>query len=98
MNETLLPLTIRIWRDNSTKDRPYLAYSPDFRVVVAGKDATLAKNSLLNIVEDIVTQEEEEGNLDIFLEQIGFSQNKKTSRWEAPEFSFVQVPLKVGYA
>jgi predicted RNase H-like HicB family nuclease len=76
-NQFPYPITIKIIKEFEAKDAPFVAYIPEFDVSSCGKtEEEAAKNvkEVLNITIEEVTKD---GNLDTFMEELGFRQTKK---------------------
>ena len=87
-----IPLVIKVWEDGTSEEGPFLAYSSDLKLVAAGKTGQEAKEKLIQIVADILIEEEENGTIKEFLQQMGF-RPENGSKWIAPEVSLIQIPL-----
>lgn len=88
-----MPLTIKVFKESTSKQVPYVAYSPELELSAAGKDAASAKKALLRVVNDVLGHKIKEGSLAAFLDELGFVKSRREKSWQAPELSFVQVPL-----
>lgn len=92
MNIDLLPLAVKVWRDGTSEEGPFLAYSAELKLVAGGKSPQEAKDKLVQIIEGILVEEATEGTLENFLLEMGFNR-EAGNRWVAPELSLIQVPL-----
>ena len=90
-----LPVTIKVFREGTSKDVPYVAYSPELDLSAAGKDSVSAKKSLQEVINYVLLKKAKEGNLYVFLKELGFRKTKKGENLEAPELSFIQVPFSI---
>lgn len=56
-----LPLAIKVFKEGTSKSVPYVAYSPELDLSVAGKDSASAKKALLDVVEDVLAHKIADG-------------------------------------
>lgn len=92
-----LPLTIKVFKEGTSKDVPYVAYSPELDLSAAGKDPYSARRALQEVVKDVLAKRAKEGTLNAFLKEIGFRKSKG-KKLEAPELSFIQIPFDLASA
>jgi hypothetical protein len=90
MSVDLLPLAVKVWEDGTSEEGSFLAYSAELKLVAGGKSPQEAKDKLVQIIEDILAEEANEGTLEDFLLEMGFK--REEFRWIAPELSLVQIP------
>lgn len=83
-----LPLVIKVFKEGTSKQVPYVAYSPELDLSAAGKDAPSAKKALLAVIDDVLAHKFADGTLDAYLKELGFRKGA-----EVPELSFVQVSV-----
>lgn len=84
--ETFLPLTIKIMVDKSSKDAPFIAYTPELDVTSCGPTKEKARINLHEAVKITIAQIESKGKLAEFLKEMGFQKEK--SHWIPPRVSF----------
>lgn len=89
-----LPVSIKVFKEGTSKNVPYVAYAPEFDLSAAGKDPYLAKKALQEVIEYVLEKREKEGKLDSFLKDLGFRGLGKTEQLEPPEISFMQIPFR----
>ncbi len=97
-----LPLTIKVFKEGTSKKDPYVAYNPELDVSSCGKTEEEARKMLEEAVFLILKGAKEDGTLNQVLEEAGFKANSH----EAPKtyFSVFTFPLqklsrgKVSYA
>lgn len=97
MEANVLPVTIRVFKEGTSKQVPYVAYSPDFDLSAAGKDQHAARSALVGIIKDLLDEKTKENKIDGLLKELGFSKAKR-SHWQAPEVSLVPIHFTVGKA
>ena len=91
--QTNLPITVKIIYEKESSDAPYVAYSPDLDVASAGPTEAEARKNLKEAINIVLEGAKEEGNLEEFLEEVGFSKEK--GRFKAPKIRTDKVPLPV---
>lgn len=89
-----LPVSIKVFKEGTSKDVPYVAYAPELDVSAAGKDPYSAKKALQEVIEYLIKKREKEGKLDIFLQELGFKGLGTRDELEPPEVSFIQIPFR----
>ncbi len=88
-----LPVSIKVFKEGTSKDVPYVAYAPEFDLSAAGKDPYMAKKALQEVIEYLLERREKEGKLETFLLELGFKGLGKKEELEPPEISFIQIPF-----
>jgi len=89
--QTTLPITVKIIREKEAADAPYVAYSPELDIASAGSTELEARKNLREAVNLVFEGAKEDGNLQEFLEEIGFSKEK--GRFKAPKITTEKVSL-----
>lgn len=92
MQEGYLPISIKVFKEGTSKDVPYVAYSPELDLSAAGKDPYSARSALQEVVKYVLAKRMKEGTLNAFLKELGFRKSKD-KKLEAPELSFIQIPF-----
>lgn len=80
--EMLIPLTIKIMVDRSSKDTPYIAYTPEFDVASCGPSEEKARDNLQEAVGIVIQEIKRKGGLIEFLQEMGFQREK--GKWIPP--------------
>lgn len=93
MQEGYLPISVKVFNEGTSKDVPYVAYSPELDLSAAGKDPYSARSALQKIIKYVITKKIKDGNLDKFLKELGFRKSRGGKKLEAPELSFIQIPF-----
>ena len=91
--QTTLPITVKIIYEREATDAPYVAYSPELDVASAGPTETAARNNLKEAINIVLEGAKEDGNLEEFLEEVGFS--KIEGKFKAPKVTTEKVSLPV---
>lgn len=81
-----LPLTIKIMIDKSSKDAPFIAYTPEVDVASCGPTEEKARQNLKEAVKIVLEELYKKGKLKEFLQEMGFQ--KEENHWIAPRVSF----------
>lgn len=81
-----LPTSVKIWLDTSSKDAPYVAYSPELEVASCGQTPEKAKAMLEEAIEITLTEAAKDGTLEEYLELVGYG--KKKGKLTPPKVSF----------
>lgn len=92
MREGYLPIAIKVFREGTSNDVPYIAYSPELDLSAAGKDPYSARRALQEVVKYVLAKRAKEGTLNAFLKEMGFRKSRG-KKLEAPELSFIQIPF-----
>lgn len=69
---SVIPFVVKITHDPSSKDAPFVAYSPEFDVASAGPTKVEAKKNLAEAVSLVLRGAKEDGNLAELLEEAGY--------------------------
>lgn len=77
MQSLNLPLTIKVFREGSSKQAPFVAYNPEFDISSAGEDEKKAISMLKQAISILLQGAKEDGQLDEILEEAGFSIKKQ---------------------
>ena len=91
--QTTLPITVKIIYEKESADAPYVAYSPELDVASAGPTEVVARKNLKEAINLVLEGAKEDGNLDEFLEEIGFLKEK--GHFKAPKITTEEVSLPV---
>ncbi len=90
-----LPVSIKVFKEGTSKDVPYIAYTPELDLSAAGKNPHSAKKALQQVVEYVLLKNEKEGSLDTFLQEFGFRSLGNDKKLEPPEIGFMQIPFNI---
>ena len=91
--QTVLPITVKIIYEKASLDAPFVAYSPELDVASAGPTEPKARANLKEAINLVLEGAREDGNLDEFLEEVGFSKDK--GKFKAPKLTIEEVSLPV---
>ena len=91
--QTTLPITVKIIYEKEATDAPYVAYSPELDVASAGSSEIIARRNLKEAIDIVLEGAKEDGNLEEFLEEAGFSKEK--SKFRAPKVTTEKVTLPI---
>ncbi|EKD22797.1 MAG: hypothetical protein ACD_83C00265G0002 [uncultured bacterium] len=67
-----LPLTIKVFKEGSSEQVPYVAYNPEFDISSAGQNEEKAINMLKEAISIFLQGAKEDDNLNEILEEAGF--------------------------
>ena len=70
----IIPFVVKITQDFSSKDAPFVAYSPEFDIASAGTSKIEAKKNLVEAVSIVLHGAKVDGNLAELLEDAGFAE------------------------
>ena len=94
--ETLnLPLTIKIFKEGSSKSSPYVAYNSEFDISSCGSTEQKAQNMLKEAIKVLLFGAKEDGTLLELLEEAGFVKNKKLEHFPKIYLSMFSFPIKI---
>ena len=91
--QNTLPITVKIIYEKESADAPYVAYSPELDIASAGPTEAAARNNLKEAINLVLEGAKEDGNLEEFLEEVGFSKEK--GEFKAPKIRIDKIPLPV---
>lgn len=91
--QTTLPITVKITYEKEAIDAPYVAYSPELDIASAGPTESVARKNLREAINLVLEGAKEDGNLEKFLEEVGFSKEK--DKFKAPKIATEKIPLPV---
>lgn len=101
MEEVNLPLTIKVFKESSTKANPFVAYNPELDVSSCGATEEKARKMLEQAIFIVLQGAKADGTLDQVLEEAGLKPSSASPR---TYFSVLNFPLsrltkgKVSYA
>lgn len=79
MSNTLeYPITIKIVYEQEAVDAPYIAYIPEFDISSCGKTEEEATKNVREALGLMLEEIKHDGNLDTFLEELGYNPKKST--------------------
>ncbi|MFH1388715.1 MAG: type II toxin-antitoxin system HicB family antitoxin [Patescibacteria group bacterium] len=87
-----LPLTIKVFKEGSSKENPFVAYNPELDISSCGKTEEDARNMLKEAVSVLLDGAKEDGTLDQLLEESGLASEKSNF-----SFSFFTIPVPYTY-
>jgi len=61
MKTGYLPVSIKVFKEGTSKEVPYVAYSPELDLSAAGKDSVSAKKTLHEIINHVLLKKAREG-------------------------------------
>lgn len=95
-----LPLTIKVFREGSSLEKPFVAYNPEFDISSCGKTETGAEKMLKKAIELVLAGAKEDGTLNQVLEEAGFNLKKFQKQEEefSPRVYFSVFNLPLSYA
>jgi len=91
--QTTLTITVKIIYEKESADASYVAYSPELDVASAGPTESIARKNLKEAINLVLEGAKKDGNLEEFLEEVGFSKEK--GEFKAPKIRTEKVPLPV---
>ncbi len=91
--QTTLSISVKIIYERKPSDAPYVAYSPELDVASAGPTEERARENLKEAINLVLEGAKEDGNLDEFLEEVGFSKEK--GKFKVPKVTAEEVSLPV---
>lgn len=68
-----LPLTVKVFLDESSKDAPWVAYNPELDVASCGPTEKKARENLKEALDIVLVGAKKDGNLEELLKNAGFS-------------------------
>ena len=68
-----LPLTVKVFMDNSSKDAPWVAYNPELDVASCGPTEKKARENLKEALDIVLVGAKKDGNLKDLLKNAGFT-------------------------
>lgn len=68
-----LPLTVKLFMDNSSKDAPWVAYNPELDVASCGPTEKKARENLVEALDIVLAGAKKDGNLEDLLKNAGFT-------------------------
>lgn len=77
MQSLNLPLTIKVFKEGSSKQAPFVAYNREFDISSAGVNETKAISMLKEAIYILLKGAKDDGQLDEILEEAGFSIKKQ---------------------
>ena len=91
-NASNLTLTVKVFKEASSKSYPFVAYNPEFDISSCGKTQEEAQKMLKQAINILLKGAEEDKTLNTVLEDAGFSSNL-----QKPEiyFSLFSLPIKI---
>ncbi len=90
-----LPLTIKVFYEGTSKEAPYVAFNPEFRVASAGKTKTQAKRNLKEAVHGFLKTCKDIGSLEEILNEGGFILKNKIVKPEEAEIKNFRISVPV---
>lgn len=95
-----LPLTIKVFREGSSTENPFIAYNPEFDISSCGKTGIEAEKMLKEAIELVLTGAKKDGTLNQVLEEAGFNLKKTQKNEEEffPRVYFSVFNLPLSYA
>ncbi len=81
MNITL-PLTVKMMKDKSSSDAPFVAYAPELDIASCGPNEAKARQNLHEAIDITLEEVAKKGQLEAFLQELGFE--RKNKQWTAP--------------
>ncbi len=91
--QTTLPITVKIIIEKEATEAPFVAYSPELDIASAGLSEAVARKNLKEAISLALEGAKEDGNLDEFLEEVGFT--KKSGRFKVPKTTTEKISLPV---
>lgn len=86
-----LPLTVKVFMDNSSKDAPWVAYNPELDVASCGPTEKKARANLIEALDIVLVGAKKDGNLEDLLINTGFT--VKGTSIEPPKIIIESVPF-----
>lgn len=71
-----MPLTIKVFYEDTSKDAPWVSYNPELNVASCGPTEKKARENLHEAMEIVLKGAKEDGNLEELLSEAGFSIGK----------------------
>ncbi|KKR09870.1 MAG: hypothetical protein UT37_C0009G0021 [Parcubacteria group bacterium GW2011_GWA2_39_18] len=93
MENLNLPLTIKLFKENSSKEAPFVAYNPELDISSCGKNEEEAKKMLTKAIELLLKGARDDGTLKLILEEAGLSLQASKEGFPKTYFSFFNFPL-----
>lgn len=72
MEKLSLPLTIKVFKEGSSKEAPFVAYNPEFDVSSCGKTEDEARRMLEEAISVTLVGAKEDGTLAQVMQEAGF--------------------------
>ena len=86
-----LPLTIKVFYEESSRDAPWVAHNPELNVASCGPTEKKARENLKEAIDMVLTGAKEDGNLNDFLKEAGF--NLKGGKIKPPRIIVEEIPF-----
>lgn len=96
MKEVNLPLTIKVFREGTSKEAPIVAYNPDLDISSCGKTEDEARRMLEKAIRLFLRGAREDGTLNQILAESGLATAKGDKEYPKTYFSLLNFPLVVG--
>ena len=93
MENLNLPLTIKVFKDGSSKESPFVAYNPELDVSSCGRTEEEAKEMLEEAISLTISGAVEDGTLNQLLAEAGLSPTGKARGFAKTYFSFFNFSL-----
>ncbi len=77
MEKLSLPLTIKVFKEGTSKSSPYVAYNPEFDVSSCGKTEGESRKMLEAAIYLVLEGAREDGTFDQLMQEAGFGDYRK---------------------